>query len=76
MIKYTEKLEHCIHQIIGSKGNYKELFLEGNVVRVVKCQKHYIFINMPKDQTPKVLAILHERMDWMNRLSDRLTDAQ
>lgn len=37
------------------------------------CEHHYIFYWQPKDrEKPIILAVLHERMDLMQRLEDRL----
>lgn len=37
------------------------------------CEHHYIFYWQPKDrEVPIILAVLHERMDLMQRLKNRL----
>ncbi|MEQ1816438.1 MAG: type II toxin-antitoxin system RelE/ParE family toxin [Nitrosomonas sp.] len=37
------------------------------------CEHHYIFYWQPKDRTkPIILAVLHERMDLIQRLKNRL----
>jgi len=37
------------------------------------CEHHYIFYWQPKDKVkPIILAVLHERMDLMQRLKNRL----
>ena len=41
-------------------------------VRVMHCQHHYIFGLMREDAPMLIVAILHERMDVIARLQNRL----
>ncbi len=41
-------------------------------VMVTRCEHHYIFYIHPAGKTPRIIAILHERMDMLARLKDRL----
>lgn len=41
-------------------------------VLVTRCEHHYIFYIHPEGKTPRIIAILHERMDVLTRLKDRL----
>ena len=43
-------------------------------LRMMRCEHHYIFC-LPRDEAPAlVVAILHERMNLMMRLADRLKE--
>ena len=39
---------------------------------VARIEHHYVFHLVREDQCPLILAVLHENMDLMNRLRDRL----
>ena len=39
---------------------------------MIKCEHHYIFCLPRKDAPALVVAIFHEKMDLMARLTDRL----
>ncbi|MDP2177642.1 MAG: type II toxin-antitoxin system RelE/ParE family toxin [Methylicorpusculum sp.] len=42
-------------------------------VRVCRCEHHYIFFIRPQESPkPVILAVLHERMNLLERLKDRL----
>jgi len=37
------------------------------------CEHHYVFYLRPDGQKPHILAVLHEHMDLLARLDDRLS---
>lgn len=41
-------------------------------IRVTHCEHHYIFYVHDEGERPCILAVLHERMDLVSRLRDRL----
>jgi toxin ParE1/3/4 len=41
-------------------------------VQVTRCEHHYIFYIHPEGKRPCIIAVLHERMDIVARLKDRL----
>jgi plasmid stabilization system protein ParE len=41
-------------------------------IRVTHCEHHYIFYGHDEGECPCILAVLHERMDLVSRLQDRL----
>ena len=41
-------------------------------VRVTRCEHHYVFYGQPEGQKSLIIAVLHERMDVVARLYDRL----
>ena len=44
-------------------------------ILVSRCSHHYIFYLHPEGKPPCILAILHERMDIVNRLKNRLDES-
>jgi len=73
MNKYINALDQCAENMAQSIGQFKEVDVLGDSVRVKLCQHHYIFGLMRNSQPFLILAILHERMDLMNQLKNRLS---
>jgi toxin ParE1/3/4 len=70
--RYIEKLEQGIVSLIEGKHGSKDMDDLYPKLRMKKCEHHYIFC-LPRDHQPSlIIAIFHERMDLMKRLSDRL----
>ena len=70
--KYRDQLESCAEMIATGKGNFKirSDILPG--LRMARCQSHYIFC-LPQGGAPAViLAVLHQRMDLITRIAERL----
>lgn len=70
--RYIARLEHGIADLAAGRGSFRdmsELFPE---LRMIHCEHHYVFC-LPRGSAPAlVVAIFHERMDLMARLSERL----
>ncbi|EEW5974066.1 type II toxin-antitoxin system RelE/ParE family toxin [Escherichia coli] len=70
--RYIARLEHGIAALAAGRGSFRdmsELFPE---LRMIHCEHHYVFC-LPRGSAPAlVVAIFHERMDLMTRLSERL----
>jgi plasmid stabilization system protein ParE len=43
-------------------------------VRVARCEHHYIFYLHLEGGKPRLIAVLHERMDMIARISSRLSE--
>jgi len=41
-------------------------------ILVSHCEHHYIFHVHPDNQSPRIIAVLHENMDILSRLKNRL----
>lgn len=70
---YAKLLEAALHKIASGKAisrTFSETYPE---VHVTKCEHHYIFYLFREDNVPVILAVLHERMDFISRLKERLT---
>ena len=69
---YVTKLTRCIERIAAGQVSTKDIGDLYPALRMSRCQHHYVFC-LPRDNQPTlIVAILHERMDLMMRLADRL----
>ncbi len=67
--KYLRLIEKGFQKIAkGAEG--KKPLEENEELRVIHCEKHYIFFL--NRRPPLILAVLHERMDYLTRLKNRL----
>lgn len=73
--KYYETLLLKRFQEIAQGNIIPRVFLKNRSdLLFTHCKHHYIFYWQPKDrERPIILAVLHERMDLMQRLKERLT---
>ena len=71
-LAYAGQLETAASEVALGKGVFKKLdeLLPG--LRMRQAEKHYLFCLPRQKQPALILAILHERMDLMNRLKERL----
>jgi hypothetical protein len=51
---------------------FKDMSAIYPALRMARCQHHYVFCLPQEDAPALIVAILHERMDLMKRLADRL----
>lgn len=69
---YIGKLQRGIERVAVGHGTFKDMSALYPALRMVHCEHHYIFC-LPRDDAPTlVVALLHERMDLMVQLMDRL----
>jgi plasmid stabilization system protein ParE len=69
---YVTKLQASIESVATGHGFFKDMSALYPGLRMVRCEHHYIFC-LPRDDAPAlVVAIFHERMDLMVRLTARL----
>ncbi len=69
---YTGKLIRCMQALASGKKPFRELNSLFPNLRMVRCEHHYIFCIFEENAPALIVAILHERMDLMARLADRL----
>ena len=67
---YFDKIEACCDAVGDKRARSKTMIGLPDGVRIHCCEHHYI-IWLDTDR-PLIIAILHERMDFMQRLIDRL----
>jgi toxin ParE1/3/4 len=71
--RYLAQLRLCLEQIADETTRYRIETAFSQPVRVLRCQHHHIYF-MPRVGEPAlIIAILHERMDLMTRIAERLT---
>lgn len=69
---YIAKLELGIERLAAGEGGCRDMSDVHPALRMAHCEHHYVFC-LPRDGAPAlIVAILHERMDLMTRLADRL----
>lgn len=69
---YAEKLREGFLKLAEGRGAYKVLTDMRPDLRVVRCERHYIFCLWRQDAPAIIVAVLHERMDLISRIADRL----
>jgi len=69
---YMEKLERGIARLAAGQGIFKDLGALYPALRMAHCEHHYIFCLQRENSPPLIVAILHERMNLVTRLADRL----
>jgi toxin ParE1/3/4 len=70
---YISQLENAAEAIAKGEGAFRDMGALYPQLRMVLCGKHYIFCLPQPNTLPIILAILHERMDIMARLKNRLS---
>jgi toxin ParE1/3/4 len=69
---YVTQLEQSMVRLAAGQGYFKDMSALYPGLRMVRCEHHYVF-GLPRERSPAlIVAILHERMDLMARLADRL----
>lgn len=71
--KYAALLDKGFSKIAAGTDAAKLIFPENSSLYVSRCEHHYIFyLRKSKADMPVIMAVLHERMDVMQRLKQRL----
>ncbi|ESQ88824.1 type II toxin-antitoxin system RelE/ParE family toxin [Asticcacaulis benevestitus] len=70
---YANKLHNGLQRLSQGQGTYKILVEVHPALRVTRCQHHYIFCLMLENAQALVIAILHEKMDLIAKITDRLS---
>ena len=70
---YGAALDACFDQIVAGTAFSRAFSERFPSVCVTHCEHHYVFFLHPEHQPPTIIAVLHERMDMLQRLSDRLS---
>jgi len=71
-LKYAELLEKRFHEIAARTAYSRNFSNRYPQILVTRCEHHYIFYIHPKEKPPRIIAILHERMNMLVRLKNRL----
>lgn len=71
-VKYFDQIEQCLYGIAKNKF-WKQPFPKTHPkLRVIRCEHHYIFYLHNENKIPWIIAILHERMDMLTRIKNRI----
>jgi toxin ParE1/3/4 len=68
--RYFDQIEACCDVLGDGRSRSKSFDKLPDDIRVHRCEHHYIFWLV--GDRPIIVAILHERMDFLHRLKDRL----
>lgn len=71
--RYTGRLETCFRRIAKGRARSRSFSERYPQVLVTRCEHHYVFYIQPEEQKPLIIAVLHERMDMLARLGERLS---
>ncbi|MFN3456946.1 MAG: type II toxin-antitoxin system RelE/ParE family toxin [Novosphingobium sp.] len=70
--KYVGALERGMRRLATGDGHFRMLGDIHDDLRAARCEHHFIFCLTRKNAPALIVAILHEQMDLMIRLNERL----
>jgi toxin ParE1/3/4 len=70
--RYEALLENHFKAIGRQKARVKVFLKHRPALLVSRCEHHYVFHLVREKECPLILAVLHENMNLINRLEDRL----
>ena len=70
--RYIQALDAKFDEIAEGTARSRTFSPRYPQVRVLRCEHHYIFYLVLEGQRPRILAVLHERMNLLARLRERL----
>lgn len=71
-VRYARLLDKRFLEIAARTAYSRTFSIRYPQILVNRCEHHYIFYIHPEDKPPRIIAVLHERMDMLNRLKNRL----
>ena len=71
--RYAGLLEACFQGIAAKTVRARTFSSRYPQVQMTRCEHHYIFYLVREGKKPRILAVLHERMDFLARLAQRFT---
>lgn len=71
-LHYAGLLEKRFREIADGIAHTKPFSNRYSQVRVSRCEYHYIFYIHSEKKRPCIIAVLHERMDILKQLKNRL----
>ncbi|MEE9355050.1 MAG: type II toxin-antitoxin system RelE/ParE family toxin [Methylococcaceae bacterium] len=71
-LHYAELLDAGFRKIAAKNVNFRTFSKRFPQILVSRCEYHYIFYVHPDNKPPRIIAVLHERMDMLARLKNRL----
>ncbi|MBP1149524.1 MULTISPECIES: type II toxin-antitoxin system RelE/ParE family toxin [unclassified Methylocaldum] len=71
-LRYAGLLDKHLREIAARTVPSRSFSERYPQVRVSRCEHHYIFYIHPEEKPPRIIAVLHERMETLTRLKSRL----
>jgi toxin ParE1/3/4 len=71
-LQYASLLEKRFLEIADRTSLSRSFSEHYPQIQVARCEHHYIFYIHPEGKQPCIIAVLHERMDRVARLKNRL----
>ena len=71
-IRYMHSLDQIFSTLTDRPPTARQFSLRFPQVLVIRCNRHYAFYVPPENEIPLIIAVLHERMNFIARLQDRL----
>ncbi len=69
--KYVLQLEQCLTDLVSGRRSGKNFSAELPEMQMFHCEHHFVFY-LRQAEVLAVVAILHESMDLVSRLAERL----
>ena len=69
---YHAQLQDCCHNVVSEQVFPRVIVIGKKTIPYIHCQRHFIFFAENTD-TVIILAVLHERMDFVKHLRGRMT---
>ena len=70
--RYKGKLTKHVHNISNNQIKTRSFLKNTPEIKVSKCEYHYIFHLNRKNNKPLIIAILHEKMNTISQVKNRL----
>jgi toxin ParE1/3/4 len=71
--RYARTLASCFQNIAAGEAVQRSFSDHFPDLLTTRCEHHFIFYLHPEEQKPQIVAVLHEHMDLISRLRDRLS---
>ena len=71
--RYAGLLQACFEGIAAQTVRARSLSPVYPQVQITRCEHHSVFYLTSVGQKPRIIAVLHERMDFLARLAPRFT---
>lgn len=71
-LKYADLLEACFLEIVHRSALSRSFSENYPQVKFTRCEHHYVFYMDFENRPPCIIAVLHEAMDIVARLDERL----
>ena len=71
--RYIIRLEQGIARLAAGQPPFSDMSGLFPALRMAHCEHHYVFCLAREGEAALIIAILHERIDLLTRLSDRLS---